>query len=362
MIPILSQTQEQFCQNIFSKLGKGKRHAALLYAHWMRTGKADPERWAENQALKLVGEMIAATDFSLPPIVKTVESDKTVKFLLKVQNGLETESVAIPMESGTTLCISSQVGCKMGCAFCETGRMGLLKNLTAEEIVSQVFVAKFQLGIAVKNIVFMGMGEPLDNYDAVMQAVKILTDPNGFGLGHSRITISTSGVVPRIYQLIEEAPPALNLAVSVNASNDLIRNKIMPVNRKWDMQALKEAMKAYSAHPRRQIFAEYVLLKDVNDSLECADALASYLSGLSVKINLIPYNPQSKDRFAPPEIETQELFMQRLRAQGHQVLLRHHKGRSIMAACGQLGNLNLSKSYRSSNITPLEEKHYGRQN
>lgn len=309
MISILAQTQEQFCQKIFSKFGKGKRHAALLYAHWMRTGKVEPEKWAESQALKLVREMVAATDFSLPQIVKTVESEETIKFLLQVQNNLEVESVAISMESGTTLCISSQVGCKMGCAFCETGRMGLLKNLTAAEIVAQVFIAKFQLGIAVRNIVFMGMGEPLDNYDVVMQAVKILTDPKGFGLGASRITISTSGIVPRIYQLIEEAPPALNLAVSVNAPTDLIRNKIMPVNRKWDMQALKEAMKAYSAHPRRQIFAEYVMLKDVNDSLECADALASYLSGLSVKINLIPYNPQSKDRFAPPERARQELFM-----------------------------------------------------
>lgn len=192
----------------------------------------------------------------------------------------------------------------------------------------------------------MGMGEPLDNYDEVMHAIKILMDPKGLGFGPSRITISTSGVVPKIYQLIKDVPPALNLAVSVNAPNDLIRNKIMPVNRRWDMSALKDAMKAYSAHPRRQIFVEYVLLKDVNDSLECADELASYLAGISIKINLIPYNPQSKDRFAPPELEVQEAFMQRLRHRGYHVLLRHHKGRSIMAACGQLGNLNLRKSYR----------------
>jgi len=342
MIPILSHTQEEFSQKIFSLFGKGKRHAGLLYSQWMREGKVDPKGWAEKQALGLVEKTIQMTDFSLPPIVKTQESEGTLKFLLKFPEGLESESVAIPMESGTTLCISSQIGCKMGCAFCETGRMGLLKNLKPEEIVAQVFSARFQLGVKVRNIVFMGMGEPLDNYDAVMQAVKILIDPKGLGFGPSRITISTSGDVPKIYQLIEETPPALNLAVSINASNDTLRNRLMPVNRRWDMKALKKAMEAYCAHPRRLIFAEYVLLKGVNDSLENADELAHYLSGLSVKVNLIPYNPQSRDRFAPPELEVQEAFTERLRLQGYQVLLRRHKGRAIMAACGQLGNLTHS--------------------
>jgi len=223
------------------------------------------------------------------------------------------------MESGTTLCISSQVGCKMGCIFCETGRMGLLKNLRADEIVAQLFIAQFQLKIKVRNIVFMGMGEPLDNYDEVMQAVKILMDPKGIGLGPSRITISTSGVVPRIYQLMEEEPPALNLAVSINAPNDLIRNKIMLINRQWDMAALKKALQAYCVHPRRQIFAEYVLMRGIHDSLECADELASYLTGLSLKVNLIPYNSRSRDRFMPPEIEVQESFMNHLRHRGYQV-------------------------------------------
>lgn len=229
----------------------------------------------------------------------------------------------------------------MGCTFCETGRMGKLRSMSAEEIVAQVFLVRQ----SVRNIVFMGMGEPLDNFEEVMRAVEVLTDPSGLRFGPSRITISTSGVVPGIYQLIERADPALNLAVSVNAPCDELRRKIMPVNVKWDMAALYEAMRAYCSHPRRQILVEYVLLKDFNDSLECADLLGAYLQGLNVKINLIPYNPQSRSRFAPPEPEVREKFAERLRELGYMTLLRGTKGRQIMAACGQLGNLQLRRAY-----------------
>lgn len=247
------------------------------------------------------------------------------------------------MESGVTLCISSQVGCRMGCAFCETGRMGLIRHLSTAEIVMQVFLAVHTLKAKVRNIVFMGMGEPLDNYDHVLQAIRVLSDPNALALGESRITVSTSGLVDKIYQLIEDFPPAVNLAVSVNASNDMIRQKIMPVNRKWDMNQLRKAMDLYCSHPRRQILAEYVLIKDVNDSIENAKELADYLRGLKVKVNLIPYNPQSRDRFAPSPNEKIEDFIATLRQEGYQVLIRKTKGQDIMAACGQLGNLQLRK-------------------
>lgn len=257
------------------------------------------------------------------------------------------------MEAGTTLCISSQIGCRMGCTFCETGRMGLVRHLRAEEIVAQFAYAKLKLGLPIRNIVFMGMGEPLDNFEEVMQAVSILTDPAGAGLGPSRITISTSGHVEGIYRLIDEADPAINLAVSVNAPDDAARQKIMPVNRRWNMEKLKEAMQAYCSHPRREIFIEYVLLGGINTSLEAAEKLSLYLEGLRVRINLIPYNPQSWDRFSPPDNQTTQNFISHLRAKGYRVLLRQPKGRDIMAACGQLGNMELRLQIRQAKLKQI---------
>jgi len=236
----------------------------------------------------------------------------------------------------------------MGCAFCETGKMGLLRHLSTTEILSQVFQARFHLGISVRNIVFMGMGEPLDNYDAVMQSIAILTDMNGFGMGPSRITVSTSGLVERIYQLIKEADPALNLAVSVNAPDDGVRNRLMPVNRKHDMAALRKAMEAYCENPRRKILIEYVLIKGKTDSLEDADKLAAYLKDLKVTVNVIPYNPQSRDVFETPDERQVRAFVTRLKEHHYDVFVRSTRGQKIMAACGQLGNRQLRKRLQDS--------------
>lgn len=342
-ISIFSHTQESFSEDIFSRLGKGRHHAARLYSDWFRKGRVE-EEWVEPQARALVKAIEAEVDFSFPEIGKVQEEGETVKFLLRLADGMESESVLIPMESGTTICLSSQIGCKMGCAFCETGKMGLIRHLSTEEIVAQVFVARAILGRSVRNIVFMGMGEPFDNYDAVMGAVSVLTCSGGLGFGPSRISISTSGRVDGILRMAREADPAINLAVSVNAPSDQVRNRLMPVNRQWDMEALKGAMLEYCAHPRREILAEYVLIQGVNDSLEDANRLAKYLQGLKVKLNLIPYNPQSRDRFAPPSIEQRELFLRAMREHGYQTLLRGTKGQNIMAACGQLGNLEVRRA------------------
>ncbi len=337
-ILIFRHTQQSFCDEVEHRLGKGRLHAARLYAEWFKHGDFGSLAWVEPQALPLVKEIIAGVDCSIPGEVGQKQEGATSKFLLPVEGGWQTESVLIPMEAGTTICISSQVGCRMGCAFCETGRMGLLRHLRAEEIVAQVVYARYILKVKVRNIVFMGMGEPFDNYDEMALAIRVLTDPAGLQFGPSRITVSTSGKVDAIYKFIEEMSPALNLAVSVNAPNDAIRQKLMPVNRKWNMVALKEAMLAYCEHPRREILAEYVLIDGMNASLQDADELAEYLRGLRVRVNLIAYNPQSNDRFAPPSQGETEAFMQRLRGHGYQTLLRHPKGQGIMAACGQLGN------------------------
>lgn len=342
MVPVLAHTQHSFSEAMFGLLGRGREHAARLYSHFMKEGSLEGLVF-EPQAALLIDRIISHCDFSLPGVALKSSQSDTVKFLLQLEGNVQCESVYLPMKNSATLCISSQIGCQMGCSFCETGRMGLIRNMTAAEIVAQAFVARHVLKLDIRNLVFMGMGEPLDNFENVMRAIQILTDPAGLHFGPSRITVSTSGRVDGIYRLIEEADPAVNLAVSVNASNDKIRQKIMPVNRKWNLAALKVAMEAYCAHPRREIFVEYVLMKGINDSLECADELADYLRGLKVKVNLIPYNPQSNDRFAPPDQEILDVFLQRMRLHGYLTTLRKTKGRQIMAACGQLGNLKLRK-------------------
>ncbi|MFC2049266.1 23S rRNA (adenine(2503)-C(2))-methyltransferase RlmN [Chlamydiota bacterium] len=342
-VSIFSLTSEEYAEAVRSRLGKGAQHARLLYREWFRTGRVTGQDPHFRNAGPLFEQIVAMTDFTYLSLVKRGDEHSTEKYLIQTGDGLEVEMVVLPMQAGYTLCISSQVGCRMGCAFCETGKMGLLRSLSTAEILSQVFQARHGLGLNVRNIVFMGMGEPLDNYEAVMQAVKILTDSNGFGLGPSRITLSTSGLVDKIYRLIEEADPALCLAVSVNAPHDGVRNKLMPVNKRFDMADLKQAMEAYTLHPRRRILIEYILIKGKTDSLEDADALALYLKGLRVTVNLIPYNPQSRGPFEPPTADSVDAFLKRMKERGFLTFVRSTKGQKIMAACGQLGNLELRR-------------------
>lgn len=346
MHTLLGLTRQEFSSKITAALGKGSVHASLLYEEFFREGSLLGKDPAFNNARVLYQDIVNLLQLDMPRLVIEKSDGITGKFLLKTHDQLEIESVLIPMQSGGTLCISSQVGCRMGCAFCETGRMGLLRNLTADEIVAQVYVAKHELGFAMRNIVFMGMGEPFDNYDNVMQAVRVLMDPKGFGFGRNHITISTSGCAEEIDRLIGEGEFGPNLAVSINAPDDESRNKLMPVNRKHDMSRLYQSMDHYCKQTGREILAAYVLMKGHNDTLEHADKLAAYLRGLNVKVNLIPYNPQSRDRFQPPEREVIDQFTTRLREHGYYTLLRLTKGRDIMAACGQLGNLELRKKLR----------------
>lgn len=342
-ISIFSHTSKEFASLLRNHLGKGYQHALLLYQEWYRTGKVTGKQPAFGNAQVLLQEMLCLIDFRMLELNSQRDDGQTGKFLLKTSDQLEIESVLIPMQAGGTLCLSSQVGCRMGCAFCETGRMGLLRNLTVQEIVNQLFIARFILGFEVRNLVFMGMGEPFDNYDQVMKAVRIFADPHAFGLGMHHITLSTSGRVEEIYRFIEEKGPIPNLAVSLNAPNDALRNRLMPINRRHALADLYQAMLTFNLKRGKSILAAYVLLQGQNDSLEHADQLAEYLTGLNVKINLIPYNPQSHDRYLPPEQLQLEAFAARLREKGYQTLLRQTKGQKIMAACGQLGNLELRR-------------------
>ncbi|MGR3973026.1 MAG: 23S rRNA (adenine(2503)-C(2))-methyltransferase RlmN [Candidatus Rhabdochlamydia sp.] len=337
-ICLLSLTQAEFVHEMTARLGKGASHAAKLYSSWMRQGNVSRLSWVEPQAMPLVLEMIQQVEFSLSPVSQVLHDDTLQKFLLKLHDGYETESVMIPMRAGFTLCVSSQVGCKMGCAFCETGRMGLIRSLSVAEIIQQLLTAQQVLKTKIRNVVFMGMGEPFDNYEAVMQAISIMMDPKGIGIGPRHITVSTSGRAHFIERFTHEADPRIHLAVSINAPNEMIRSKLMPVNKESSLKDLKEVLKKYGVANKRQILIEYVLIRGINDEVKHADELADYLEHLPVKINLIPYNHQKKARFLAPEESVQKDFFLRLKQRGYQVLLRRHKGRTVMGACGQLGN------------------------
>jgi len=268
--------------------------------------------------------------------------DGTRKLRLVTRDGKSIESVVIPDGDKTTQCISSQIGCAVDCQFCATAKMGLHRNLDAGEIVDQVYLARRLLaevdpGRRLSNLVYMGMGEPLHNYDNLVRSLRILTHDKGIGLSQRRITVSTSGLVPKLERLGgEDVRP--NLAVSLNAPSDAIRDAIMPINRKWNIAKLLAALRAYPLEQRRRITFEYVLLAGVNDSLGDAAQLSKLLRGIKCKVNLIPYNPHPEAPYARPSHATVTAFQDECRRLGMPTYLRTPRGDDIDAACGQLAN------------------------
>ncbi len=329
---------------------RGKRAAAVAaYARLFREGITD----------------VPGARIEVPPIGRVLREDsdegEVVKFTqivrkaLEGQRGkgaegqreLETESVLIPMigRSGVptyTLCVSSQVGCAMGCTFCETAQMGLVRSLSAAEIVGQWFAATHMLKTRPKNIVFMGMGEPMDNLDEVLRAIAVLTDSRGVGHPMNKITVSTVGRLDGIARLAEHVNKPgwhrLNLAVSLNAPNDEIRSRIMPVNRGMPMAALREALLAWPKYGGAKICIEYVLIPGINDGPEHAAEVAEWVRPLPACVNVIPYNPRRNSPWPAPEESHVVEFLGWLTDAGAYAKRRRTKGRAMMGACGQLGS------------------------
>ncbi len=270
-------------------------------------------------------------------VARERSADATEKFLLGLADGRRVESVFIPDTPAMTFCVSTQVGCAMACAFCLTGRMGLVRNLTAGEMVGQVRVLADALSMrgAPFNIVLMGMGEPLHNYDETMRALRILADEHGFAVNPRRITLSTVGLVPAIERLARE-PIMPNLAVSLHAPADVLRGELVPVNRKYGVAEVIAACRRFPLKKRSRITFEYVLLAGVNDSPEAARQLAKLLAGVKSKVNLIPLNPAAGIPFERPSDEAIDRFAKVLAGRGVIVSVRKSRGRDIRAACGQL--------------------------
>jgi 23S rRNA (adenine2503-C2)-methyltransferase len=287
-------------------------------------------------------------------------SDGTRKLRLVTRDGQSIESVLIPDGDKTTQCISSQVGCAVDCQFCATAKMGLVRNLDVGEIVDQVYLARRLLaevepGRNLTNIVYMGMGEPLHNYDNLIKSLRILTHDKGAKLAQRRVTVSTSGLVPKLERLGRETVRP-NLAVSLNAANDETRDEIMPINRKWNIAKLMAALKAYPLEQRRRITFEYVLLAGVNDSLRDAAQLAKLLRGVRCKVNIIPWNPHPEAPFARPAPAVIDAFQNECKRLGLPTYLRTPRGDDIDAACGQLANRAKTADGSSAPLVPLRIK------
>ncbi len=291
--------------------------------------------------------------------------DGTQKLLLSLEDGKSIEAVLIPQgssgaedpiggeepEPGTrpvTMCISTQVGCAMGCVFCASGMAGLKRHLSADEIVAQVLLGRRLVdeGDRLRNIVFMGMGEPLHNYAAVARTLRLLFRPDGLAFGKRRVTVSTSGLIPEIDRLAEDFEGKVQLAISLHVPDDERRTALMPINRRYPLADLMKALRRYPLPKRRRITIEYTLVKGYNDTLGDADALARLLSGIRAKVNLIPMNPVPGNPLGPPNWALVEAFHDRLWERGVSTFIRRRKGDDIAAACGQLALEGEEKTIR----------------
>jgi 23S rRNA (adenine2503-C2)-methyltransferase len=318
-------------------MGYARFHGRQLFQWVHRRGVTDFGEMTDI-GRDLRANLAAAFRIVTPELVrKETSSDGTTKFLLRLEDGQLIESVFIPDTPANTFCLSTQVGCAMKCGFCLTGKMGIIRNLTAGEVVGQVRVLTRELGMLQSrfNIVLMGMGEPLHNYDAVMKALRMLNDEHGFAVNPRRVTLSTVGVLPALERLATE-PLMPNLAISLHATTEDQRDALVPINRKYGLKELLEACRRFPVKRRERITFEYVMLKDVNDTDDDARRLVRLLNGIKAKVNLLPLNEAAGISYERPSEARVNRFAKIVADRGVTVSVRKSRGRDIRAACGQL--------------------------
>jgi len=331
----------QALAEIVSELSDKAFHARQLYSWIYARAETDFSRMS-NLPRPLRTALSERYVIALPRVeMRQTSRDGTVKYLLRLEDGKAVEAVYIPEKTRITLCISSQIGCPLGCTFCLTAKMGLVRNLTAGEIAGQVAVlaGEHQLAANGYNLVFMGMGEPLNNYDQVLAAFHLLIDPEGLGIAAKHLTLSTAGVVPGIRRLARENPRP-RLAVSLSATTDALRNELMPINRAYPLSELFAALREVPLAPREKVTLEYVLLRGMNDRREDAHRLASLAGKLPLKVNLIPYNEAWREGYAATPLESARSFRDALLDRKIPASIRRRRGADISAACGQLAILD----------------------
>jgi len=324
-------------ETLFSQWGK-QRYRARQVSRWIYGKLVDDFAVMTNLSKEFRAQLSLSCRIYSPPVERIdVSSDGTEKALFRFEDGAAVESVLIPDEDRRTLCISSQAGCALGCAFCATAAMGFRRDLLSSEIVHQVFFFARRLAEReekLSNVVFMGMGEPLLNLSQVSRAIDILLAQHGFGFSGKRVTVSTVGIVPEMLELTEKYP--VSFAVSLNASRDDQRSMLMPVNRKHPLKEVVAAVRKIPLQSGRKVTVEYVLLAGINDTPGDAAALARLLKGARIKVNLISYNEHRKSPYRPPKRETIDRFRDILLAEGIRAITRERRGADIAAACGQL--------------------------
>ena len=322
---------------LLAEMGQPRFRAAQLFK-WLQQGAEDFDEMT-NLPKDLREKLRESCYIAGVSIERRLVSqlDGTVKYLYKLFDGELIESVLMKYEHGYTVCISTQVGCRMGCSFCASGLCGLKRDLTASEMLSQIMMAAKDNDIRVSNVVMMGMGEPLDNFDNSMKFLELVSNEKGLGIGYRHISLSTSGVVSGIEKLKEYNLP-ITLSISLHAPNDQIRSSMMKVNKRWNIDQLLKACRDYQKVTTRRISFEYALIDGVNDSEKCADELAARLKGIMCHVNLIPANPVKENTFKKPDKNKIQKFRQMLESKGLNATVRRTLGADIEASCGQLRN------------------------
>jgi 23S rRNA (adenine2503-C2)-methyltransferase len=293
-----------------------------------------------NISKSLRAQLTEHFHFTLPKIQQSTHSkDGSIKYLLELDDGAVVESVWMPSESRNTLCLSTQVGCRLNCSFCLTASLGLKRNLTAAEIIGQHIAINEQLEEKdqITNVVFMGMGEPLDNFVPVVDALRLMISPEAMKLSTRKVTVSTSGLVEKM-KAFQEENLHINLAISLNASDNVTRDQLMPINKKYPIEVLIDCLKNYPLKPQRRHTIEYVLLEGINDSDEDAQRLAKWLRGVPCKINLIPFNSFDSAVYRPPSDQRVLKFQNYLIEQNFSAFVRKNRATDILGACGQLAS------------------------
>ena len=318
-----------------AQLGQPAYRAEQVFA-WLHRGARSFEEMT-NLSKALRKTLAETFDLTPPEVVRKQVSrlDGTIKYLFRLSDGNCVETVLMRYHHGNTVCISSEVGCAMGCAFCASTLGGLVRRLTPGEMVDQVRFAGLDSGLPISNIVLMGIGEPLDNYDNVLKFLRLVNDPRGLNIGMRHISLSTCGLVPRIRQLAEENLQ-LTLSVSLHAPTDAVRSQIMPVNRAYPVAALLDACRDYCRKTSRRISFEYAMIRGVNDTPEMAEKLAELLGGLLAHVNLIPLNDVAESPLKPSTRAAVAAFQKKLEERGIPATVRRTLGGDIDASCGQL--------------------------
>ena len=320
--------------NWLDTLGIKSFKATQIY-EWLYDKRVKSFDEMTNLKKEFIEELKSNFYFGTLEIVKKQENESTLKYLFRLSDGNLIEAVVMKHDYGNSVCVSSQIGCNMSCAFCESGRLKKVRNLEASEMVLQILTIENDAHIRLSSVVVMGIGEPFDNYDNLIMFLSIINDAKGLAIGARHITVSTSGIVPKIREFAD-FPLQINLAISLHAPTNEIRNKIMPINKVYNIDTIMEAISYYIAKTNRRVTIEYVMLKGVNDSEECAHKLVELLRGKNVYVNLIPYNETSHIEFKASSVKDKDKFFDYLRNSGITVTVRREFGSNISAACGQL--------------------------